>query len=475
MAYKHCERLSALDASFLGIEDEAAHMHVGSVSIFEAKPLQRDGALDVARIRQLIESTIHLTPRSRQKLAWTPLGRHPVWIDDDRFNLDYHIRHVCLPPGGEERALKRLAGRVMSQKLDRHKPLWEMWLVEGLEGDRFAVINKNHHCMVDGVGGAETMAETMAAEPNSTLREPLPYVPRPAPSQAELLRAELERRVDDGFAVGRGVANALRHPFETVRDVRNTLEAVGEAVSAGMRPASATPLNCEIGPHRRFDWLRMSLDEVREIKNNLGGTVNDVVLALAAGALRRFLRQRGENVEDLEFRAMIPVNIRRKDDTTHLGNRVAMTTARLPLEVADPRERLARVVEITSELKAGHQAEGIEAIEEVGDFIAPQLMTQVARLAARMRPFNITITNIPGPPFTVYMLGAPLRELYGLVPLYRDQALGMAIFSYDGGLFWGLNADWDAVPDLHEVVEGLGVEYEALRKQAIPEAPEAGA
>ncbi len=469
MAYRHYERLSALDTSFLGIEDETAHMHVGSVAIFEAKPLQRDGALDGARFRQMVESTLHKTPRYRQKLAWTPLTGHPVWVDDDRFNLDYHIRHVSLPPPGAERQLKRLAGRIMSQKLDRHKPLWETWLVEGLDGDRFAVINKSHHCMIDGVGSVELMSENMGASPDGTLHEPLPFVPRPAPTRADLLRAEVERRVDEGLVVARGVRRALRSPLETLRSARENAEAIGEAVRAGLRPASPTPLNCPIGPHRRFDWLRMSLDEVKEIKNALGGTVNDVVLALASGAVRRFLRQRGERVEGLEFRAMIPVNVRRKEGADSYGNRVSMTVARLPLEVADPCERLARVVEITRELKRGHQVQGIETIEAVGDFIAPNLVTQMARLSARTRPFNMTITNVPGPQFTAYVLGAPMREIYALVPLYRDQALGMAIFSYDGGLFWGLNADWDAMPDLHSVVEYLGIEYEALRKRATPE------
>ena len=473
MAYTHYERLTALDASFLGIEDETAHMHVGSVSIFEAGPLLRDGALDVERFRRMVESTIHEMPRYRQRLAWTPLTRHPVWVDDDRFNLHYHLRHVSLPPGGDERQLKRLAGRIWSQKLDRHKPLWETWLVEGLAGDRFAVIGKTHHCMLDGVGGAELMSKTMDRSPDGALHEPVPYVPRPAPSGAALLRAEVERRVDEGFAVGRGVQRVLRHPLDSLRSARENAEAMGEAVRAGLHRASPTPLNGPIGPHRRFDWLRMSLDDVKEIKNALGGTVNDVVLALASGALRRLLQQRGERVEGLDFRAMIPVNVRRVDDDHDpLHNRVAMQIARLPLEVADPVERLARVVDVTGEMKRGHQAEGVETIEAIGDFVAQNMVTQIARLVARTRPFNITITNVPGPPFTGYLLGAPLRELYGLVPLYRDQALGMAILSYDGGLFWGLNADWDALPDLHSVVEFLAEEYDALRKRAVPESPD---
>jgi WS/DGAT/MGAT family acyltransferase len=469
MAYTHYERLSALDASFLGLEDESSHMHVGSVSVFEAAPLEREGSLDVERIRQLVEGNLHKTPRYRQKLMWTPLTQHPVWVDDDRFNFSYHLRHVSLPPPGSERQLKRLAGRVMSQKLDLHKPLWELWLVEGLEGGRFATINKTHHCMIDGVSSAEMLSETMGTSPDGTLPEPHPFVPRPAPSPSHLLRAEVGRRVDESLSLVRSVGRALGRPSESVRGLRDSTEAVAEAVRAGLRPASATPLNCAIGPHRRFDWLRMPLEEIKEIKNELGGTINDVVLALASGALRRFLVGRGGSVGGLDFRAMLPVNVRGPEDAGH-GNRVAMMVARLPLEVADPGERLAAVTEITTELKQSRQAEGVETIEQVGDFVAPNLMIQVARLAARARPFNMTITNVPGPQYTLYMLAAPLREVYGLVPLYRDQALGMVLFSYDGGLFWGLNADWDAVPDLHDVVDALALEFDALRKRAVPTA-----
>jgi diacylglycerol O-acyltransferase len=469
MAYAHFERLSALDSSFLGLEDESSHMHVGSVSIFESAPLEREGSLDVERLRQLIEGNLHKTPRYRQKLMWTLLTHHPVWVDDDRFNFTYHFRHVSLPPPGEERQLKRLAGRIMSQKLDRHKPLWELWLVEGLTGGRCAVINKVHHCMIDGVSSAEMLAETMTTSPDGTLPEPHPFVPRPAPSPARLLGTEIERRASESLSLVGDMGRAVGRPRDSLRSLRDSTEAIAEVVRAGLRPASATPLNCAIGPHRRFDWLRMPLAEIKEIKNELGGTINDVVLALASGALRRFLLRRGARIEGLDFRAMLPVNVRGPEDAGY-GNRVAMMVARLPLEVVEPAERLAAVTEITTELKQSHQAEGVDTIEQVGDFVAPNLMIQIARLAARARPFNMTITNVPGPQHTLYMLGAPLREVYGLVPLYRDQALGMGLFSYDGGLFWGLNADWDAVPDLHDVVDALVLEFDALRKRTAPTA-----
>jgi len=459
------ERLSALDAAFLSIEGENTPMHVGAVAIFDAVPLRRpEGGIDIERISTLVESM--LVPRYRQRIARIPVTNHPVWVDDPRFNLHYHLRHTALPAPGDERMLKRLVGHVMSLPLDRNKPLWELWVVEGVAGDRFAIITKTHHCMIDGVGSAEFLASSMATSPDSTPPKPRRWRPRPPPGPLDLVLGELRRNLGGGLAALQVAQRGIAHPRDSARSIRDALAGIGDALAASFHRASPTPLNVEIGPHRRFDWLRLDLRDVKEVKNGLGGTVNDVVLATVSGALRRFLRGRGEDVARLDFRAMIPVNIRTRDRSGAFGNHVSMMTARLPLDERDPRKRFERVTETTRDLKASKQARGVEILEEISELGLTTLFAQFARLTAVSRPFNVVVTNVPGPQLQAYLLGAPLLEAYPLVPLYRSQALGVALFSYNGGLFWGLNADWDAVPDLHDLVEALALEFEALRKAA---------
>ncbi|HBZ70873.1 MAG TPA: wax ester/triacylglycerol synthase family O-acyltransferase [Deltaproteobacteria bacterium] len=459
------ERLSALDAAFLTIETESSPMHVGAVAIFEAGPLARpEGGVDIDRIRTLVEAL--LVPRYRQRIARIPLTDHPVWVDDARFNLLYHVRHMSLPAPGDERQLKRLAGHVMSLPLDRTKPLWELWVVEGLAGGRFALFTKTHHCMIDGVGSADLMVTSMSTSPDAPVPEPKRWRPRQAPSALDFLAGELRRGVGGGLAALGAARRAVVHPLDTARALRDAVSGVGEALGASMHSASPTPLNLTIGPHRRFDWLRFDLAQVKEVKRQLGGTVNDVVLATVAGALRRFLGARRVDVTALKFRAMVPVNIRTQDQTGAFGNRVATMSAELPLSERSPRKRLAHVIETTRKLKSSKQARGVEILEEISEMGLTALFAQFARLSALTRPFNVVVTNVPGPQFRAYLLGAPLVEAYPLVPLYRNQALGIALFSYNGGLYWGLNADWDALPDLHDLVNDLAAEFELLRDAA---------
>jgi WS/DGAT/MGAT family acyltransferase len=469
MAYAHYERLSALDATFLEVEDHNTHMHVGAVSLFDAQPLvQADGTLDIDRMRRLVEVGIQRVPRYRQRLATIPVFGYPVWVDDDRFNVFYHVRHVRLPGAGDERLLKRLTGRIMSQQLDRGKPLWELWVVEGVEGNRVALITKAHHCMIDGVGSVELtgafMRQTAEFEPD--LAKPVKWLPRPVPTPAQLLAGELQRRASEPFEALRAARGALGDWSGTLGSVRDALAGIGEAIGAGLRAASPTPLNTEIGPHRRFDWLAMDLGAVKDLKSRLGGTVNDIVLAIVAGALRRFLRGRGLQAERLDFRAMIPVSVRSAGERESMGNRITMMVAQLPLDERDPRRRLQRVIETTRELKQSRQALGVRALEEISDWTLTTLFSAFVRLSAMSRPYNVVVTNVPGPQIPIYFLGAPMGSVYPLVPLNKNQALGIALFSYNNGLFWGFNADWDAVPDLHELVEAIGTELEHLRAAA---------
>ena len=463
----HYERLSALDASFLEIEDVASHMHVAAALLFDAAPLRSaHGGVDMERIRAFIASRLHLIPRYRQRIAYVPLERHPVWIDDDRFNLFYHVRHTALPRPGEERQLKRLCGRIMSQKLDPTKPLWEIWVVEGLEGDRFAMITKAHHAMVDGVSGMDLLTVVLSPTASSQFEPGPPWQPRPAPTPTELVLGAAYRRAGGIGTAAMRIADMLRRPWTAVGDARDAIAGIVETLGMSATAASATPLNPSIGPHRRFDWARFDLNVVKAVKQRLGGTVNDVVLAVVSGAARRFLAARGLPVDRLDFRAMVPVSVRAASEHGTLGNRVANFIAPLPVNEPQPIERYRKVVSGTAQQKGSRVIHGTELIEEIGNWTSTAVLTQLMRMSAQFRPFNVVVTNVPGPPIPLYLLEAPLRETYPMVPLFANQALGFALFSYAGSLFWGLNADWDAVPDLHDFATALHTELEVLRDAA---------
>jgi len=470
MAYSHSERLSALDATFLAIESPSVHMHVGTVGLFEAGPLRSaDGGLDMERVRALAEPALRENARFRQRLERVPVFDHWAWIDDARFDLDYHLRHTSLPEPGDARQLKRLAGRIFSQKLDRGRPLWEMWFVEGLADGRFAVITKAHHCMIDGISGVDLLAGFVKVPADARAgRGGARFVPRPPPGPRRLFADELAHRARLPLRAAAGGLELLRAPRRTLSRMGHAVAAVGHALGAGLGSASETPLDVEIGPHRRFDWTRMDLTAVAEVKQRFGGTVNDVVLALTAGALRRFLLGRAAPADELAVHAMVPVSVRRASQRGKLGNRVATLRARLPVDERDPARRIARVIEETRRLKGSDLVEGSELLETLSDFTATSLFAQLSRLGTWTRSYNLTVTNVPGPKEPVALLGARLQEIYPLVPLFSRQALGIALFSYAGGLFWGFDADWDALPDLHELVGAVHEELELLRKLEAP-------
>jgi WS/DGAT/MGAT family acyltransferase len=468
MPYTFSERLTALDLSFLRFEDHdrAVHMHVGAVALFEPGPLATDeGGIDIEKIRRGIESSLVKTPRFRQRLARVPLLDVPVWVDDDRFNLRYHVRHTALPRPGTLRQLKRLAARVFSQRLDRSKPLWEFWFAEGLEDGRFALIAKAHHALVDGIAGFDLLARILRFDPDPTV-EPAPrWIPRPAPRAARRLLDEAARRARLPLDLAGAGLRALRAPRASARQLVGGAAALGEAVTANLKPVSLTPLNVAIGPYRRFDWTRFELQDVKDVKEQLGGTVNDVVLCCVAGAVGRFLARRGERIGELEFRAMVPMSVRRPEQQDAQGNRVVSLVAPLPIAETDTVARLARIRETTHRLKGSRQARGVELFEEIADRIDPDLFVAVTRYTVR-RAYNLVVTNVPGPQRPVWLYGARMQEIYPLVPLWLDQTLGIALFSYDGRLCWGMNADWDALPDLHDFAGLLDEEFETLRKAA---------
>ncbi len=465
------DRLSPLDASFLALESRTTHMHVGAVTIFEAGPLSEDGGVDFAKVRSHIASRLHLIPRYRQRLAWVPLEQHPVWVDDEHFNLDYHVRHIALPHPGSEEQLKQLAGRIMSQQLDRAKPLWEITVVEGLTDGGFALISKTHHCMLDGVAGVDLMAVLLAPAPTDEIEPPPPWEPRPAPNGTELLVKEASRRISRVLASATHIREIPGDIGSVVGDVAHRLRAVGASLTSGwLVPADASPLNGQVGPNRRFDWLRSELSEVKTIKNLLGGTVNDVVLATVAGGVRRFLLEhRGVSEEALagmEFRVMAPVSVRSSSGGGTLGNQVAMWLVPLPVGEADPVRRMEIIQAETERLKATDQALGAATIVRMSAGAPLTLVSLGARLAANARPFNMTVTNVPGPQFPLYLLGSRLEATYPLVPLWEGHGVGIALFSYAGGLFWGLNGDYDLMPDLTEFAATLGLALGELHDAA---------
>jgi len=466
------ERLGTLDRFFVDVEQDHTHMHVAAVMLFAAEPLRGpSGGVDIQRIREYIGSRLHLIPRYRQKLAYVPLENHPVWVDDDRLNLNYHIRHTSLPAPGGIRQLKRLAARIMSQKLDRGKPLWETWIVEGIEGDLCAMISKTHHCMIDGISGVDLMAVLLGLTPATEFSEAPAWNPEPQPTGMELLRDEVLRRATLPFGVLGSAASMLAKPAELCSTVADMASGVRNALDTGLRRASDTPLNRPIGPHRRFDWHTLELRDVKTCKNALGGTVNDVVLSTVAGAAGRFLELRGisqRQQQDMDFRVFCPVSVRAASDRGKLGNQVSGMIVPLPIAVRDPRSRLAAISETTAELKEQNQALGAEALTAVSEWTLPTLLTMAARLATRSRVYNMIVTNVPGPQVPLYLLGAELLEAFPVVPLFGNQALGVALFSYAGKICWGFNADWDLLPDLHDFVESLDSSFKEMLEVSQP-------
>lgn len=464
------ERLTSLDRVFLDIESYNSHMHVAGILIFDARPLRRpDGGLDIDAVRIYIASRLHRIPRYRQKLAYTPIERAPVWVDDDRFNIDYHLRHTCLPHPGDDAQLKRLSGRIMSQQLDRGKPLWECWIVEGLEGDRFALVSKTHHCMIDGISGVDLMSVLLSPFPDVEPHHAPRWTPQRTPTTSEMLRSELWRRATTPLSVAGDVCQAVRNPGRTLQSLSDAVTGLGDALATSFRRGSDTPLNRPIGPHRRFDWLAFDLTDVKAIKNALGGTVNDVVLATVTGAVGSFLEQRGVTAArqaGLDFRAFCPVSVRSDDERGTLGNRVAGMIVGLPISERDARRKLETVRRATRDVKQSKQALGAEVLTAVGEWTVPTLLSLATRLTTGSRVYNMVVTNVPGPQIPLYMLGARMLETYPMVPLFHSQGLGIALFSYAGHLFWGLNADWDLVPDLPQFVEAMQQSFDELRAAA---------
>lgn len=478
MAQQHLDRLSAVDASFLAQEGYSSHMHVGAVLIFDGSPPAYDDVLDSVRGR------LHLVPRYRQKLATPPLetGR-PLWVDDPTFNIEFHVRHTGLPAPGTEDQLLALAARLASQQLDRTKPLWELWLVEGLSAagkdshERFALISKTHHSLVDGVSGVDLASVLFDTEPKppqqpSTALEP--WRPKSPPTSAELAVAGVRDAVLTVTDVaGRALAGLLT-PHRSVDRLRDAVEGIGEIVWAELNPAPSTPLNVPIGPYRRFRIVRQELADYKLVRRKLGGTVNDAVLSVVSGALARWLHSRAVRTEGLELRALVPVSVRKTDQHHTLGNQLTVMRGPLPVYVQDPVARLGVVRAAMDELKESKQAIGASTLTAAQMLAPPTVLAQASRLNFSTRLFNLLVTNIPGPQLPLYMLGHQLLDLFPIAFLPQNHALAIALMSYNGGIDYGLLGDFDALDDIELIASGIEEEL-ALLVKAARAAPQPGA
>ncbi|HWC84996.1 MAG TPA: wax ester/triacylglycerol synthase family O-acyltransferase [Solirubrobacteraceae bacterium] len=457
------DRLSGLDSSFLHLEHDSAHMHVGACAVFEGPPPEHDELIEA------IMSRLHLVPRYRQRLAFVPFEQgRPVWVDDPHFNPRYHVRDTALPPPGGEEELKRLAGRVFSQALDRNKPLWELWLVEGLQDGRFALLSKTHHALVDGISGVDiaTVLFDAAPDPMPVAPPEQEWVPRPPPSDSQLVADALIERMTAPGEIVRGVRAALRGPRKIADRLGEGLVGIGAMAWAGMNPAPQSPFNVRIGPHRRFTWVTSDLATFKAVKNATGGTVNDVILTVVAGALGRYMRLHGHSTDGVVLKAMVPVSVRADIDRGALGNQVSAMWAPLPVGMTDPIQRLLRIRRDMQGIKDSGQAVGAQVLTSLSGFAPPTIVAQAARLQSRQRFFNIVVTNVPGPQFPLYMFGRRLEAIYPLVPLAKNTALGIAILSYDGHLGFGLTADFDALQDVETLAEEIQSCIEEIRAAA---------
>jgi diacylglycerol O-acyltransferase len=453
------ERLSGLDTSFLHLERSGAHMHVASVSVFEGEaPTHKE-------FRDHIGSRLHLVPRFRQKLRFVPLSQsRPVWVDDPHLNLEYHVRQTALPAPGSDEQLRNLAARIFSQQLDRSKPLWELWLVEGLSDDRFAIIGKSHHALVDGVSGVDitTVLFDLDAKPQGGPEKAPPWLAAPEPSDTQLLSEALKERMTSPKEIYRGFRAALRGP----RQVLSGLGATSKMVTAGMSAPNSV-FNVEIGPHRRFQMVQADLNDLKRVKDAHGGTVNDVILSIVTGGIGKYLRARGHDTDGLELRAMVPVSVRADEEHGALGNRITAMFAPLPVWCEDPVERLHLASREMGDLKSSGQAVGAEILTKLTDFAPGTIASQAARLQPAQRFFNLVVTNVPGPQFPLYVLGRKMESIFPMVPLARRQALCVGIMSYNGQVNFGLVGDYDAMADL----DSFALDLDAATQEVLKTVP----
>jgi len=463
------EWMSAIDSSFLHVENDATPMHIGGVSIFAGPPPAFE------ELREMVRAKLGLVPRYRQKVRFVPLGAGtPVWIEDPHFSLDYHLRHSALPAPGTESQLRQMAARVFSQHLDRNKPLWELWMVEGLAQGRWALLSKVHHCMVDGVAATDLMSVMFSDTTDvSSARR---WAPPPEPRGVEILARTVARLASPAGQL-EALRSALRRPRETLRSFAEMARAT-VAAGPSMRPVASSSLIGPIGPHRRWSWADVRLADVKAVRSELGGTVNDVVLTLITNGFRELLESRGEALEeDRVIRTMVPVSVRRRGERGVYNNRVSAVFAGLPVGLPDPAGRLAAIRAEMDGVKQSKQAVAGDVLTSLSGFAPPLLLALGSRLVTLSPRLNMhtATTNVPGPQQAVLTLGRRMLESYPFVPVVGSIRIVVAIFSYDGGLYFGVTGDYDGAPEIDVLTTGIERGMQDLLALTYPPAPVARA
>ena len=450
MSQAHLDRLTSIDAGFLHQEDGGAHMHIGGLGVF-AGPVPSG-----EEFRDHIASRLPLVPRYRQKLAEMPFGTgRPLWVEDPQFRVGYHVRHTALPSPGSDQQLLTLASRILSQRLDRTKPLWEMWLVEGLSDGRWAIIAKTHHAMIDGVGGVDLLTALLDISPETREVPDDGWQPQPSPGSLGLLAHGARGAARNVVALSTRTAGLALKPRSAVKQALHTAAAIAEAGRPLVDGAPATPLNGTPGAHRVVEVVRTPLEDYKTVKARFGATVNDVVLTAVSGALGRFLEDREVATEGLRLRACVPVSVRTAEKGGAAGNEITIMTAPLEVGVTDPVERLALTRRAMEHLKSSRQAEGAKVLTSIENALPPAVLARASRLGFSSRMYNVLVTNVPGPQIPIYLLGREMEELAPLAFLAPEHLLAIAIVSYNGSVTYGLLGDADAVPDLPVLAQHL--------------------
>ena len=469
----NADRLGAIDATYLAIEDARTPLHVASIGIFERGNLcDAQGGVRLDEVRTRIDARLDLLPRLRQRVVGVPFGiNRPVWVDDEHFEIANHVDAVGLPAPHDEQALIELAQDVIMQPLARDRPLWHLRFVTGLPGDRVALIERAHHAMVDGVSGVDVslvLLDTTPDAPDTASVGPA-WRPRLTPSRVDLLRSG----VVDRFTAPAGVAvrtavSAATSPFDVVRGVRRFGTALAELRRDGVR-APVSSLNRPVGGRRRLAFVRQRLDAVHATGKAAGATVNDVVLTAVAGGLRELLLGRGESLPtDLHLKVLIPVSVRATDESMALGNRVGGLVAPLPVGIGDPHERLVAVAATTKALKGSNEAAAADLLLQVADLLPPSIVGLIQRGVHHQPVVNMVVTNIPGPDFPLYAMGGRMLEAFPVVPLAGNMPLEVAVLSYDGALNLCVTSDATTCPDAAAFVHGVEHSFEQLGARWAP-------
>lgn len=458
------ERLSAADAVFLRIETPHEPQHVGSLSVIEGAPLREaDGRIRFGDLRDHVARRTHRVPRLRQRIMEVPYDQgRPVWVDDEHFDIDDHVRLTALPRPGDDGQLAALMSRLQSLPLDRARPLWEMWFVDGLADDRVALIIKTHHALGDGIANVDLALALVDLEPEPPADEPVPaWSPRPAPKPGDLLNEALCDQLGRPARMARTLLDAVRDPRAAIDAATN----VGRTVANFLVKPPPTPWNVPISAHRRWVGATVPMQEVRTVRERHEVSINDIVLAACSGALRTFLVDHGDaDIDHRVVKAMVPVSLRGNDqhgDT--LGNLLSLLIVDLPVDEPDPVARLGRIHALTAELKGSGLVDGAQRILDIADAITP-FAGPLTRYVSRSIPMNLVITNIPGPPVPLYLCGARILRVFPYVEVVDNEGLTIAVVSYDDHLHFGITADRDVMADLGDMAASIEHEFAVLAR-----------